>query len=101
MTLQLTIISSDHTFFRPSFFFCVFNTFLKKIRQRHVMQYGLIVFHMHYVKKKDVEALFSTESKMCVHLFFVRTPPLFRPEMMFSYFTPKLQLLGKDLRQKN
>ena len=47
------------------------------------MQYGLIVFQMHYVKKKDVEALFSTESKMCVHLFFVRTPPLFRPDPTF------------------
>ena len=25
--------------------------------------------------------------------FFVRTTPIFRPEMMFSYFTPKLHLL--------
>ena len=32
---------------------------------------------------------------MCVpHLYFVRTTHVFRSEMMFSYFTPKLQLLG-------
>ena len=62
------------------------------------MQYGLIVFQMHYVKKKMLKPYLAQKVK-CVytyfssgpHLYFVRTPPLFRPEMMFSYFTPKLQ----------
>ena len=46
-------------------------------------------------KLKNIQAKFSKEKKICVpHLLFVRITLIFRPELMFSYFTPKLQMLG-------
>ena len=103
MTSQPTIISSDHTFFVRALRYVFVLLHTKKKLLYNFMPFnafsdlGNVIFLIWFncilnafclkIKRK----IYQRKEIVCTTTIFRRPTPIFRPEMMFSYFTPKLQ----------
>ena len=65
-----------------------------KFRQCHVIQYGLILFLMHFVLKMFMFLFMPNIAKNRKYVCITYFSFWLHTFLLFSYFTPKLQLLG-------